>query len=177
MAAPTGSPTSWQLDPHGSSVTFTHKHTWGLHTVQGRFTRVTGSGEILADGSGRGRLAIDASSLDTKNSQRDTHLRSKAFFNTDEHPQIIVDITTATRKGGAGAADAAEAAEATGSLTVAGITRPVTVRAQLVEATGEAVTLTAETDISRADFGMTWNFAGIVRGPAHVRVVARFVPA
>jgi polyisoprenoid-binding protein YceI len=43
--------------------------------------------------------------------------------------------------------------------------------------TGQAVTLTAEADIDRADFGMTWNRGGMLKAPAHVTIAARFVKA
>jgi len=166
--APFGGPTNWLLDPAATTAAFSSKTMWGLVTVRGRFSQVAGSGEILADGSGRGRLQIGAASLDTKNRKRDEHLRSADFFNATDHPQIIVDIAQATL------ADSGSA-QVTGTLTVAGTTKPLSVTATLSEAGEQAITLAAETDIDRADFGMTWNRAGMVKGKAHVSVVARFV--
>ncbi len=136
--------------------------------MRGSFTKVSGSAEILADGSGRGRLEIDAASLDTKNGKRDEHLRSKDFFNAAEHAQIIVDLTEAALHG-------SDSIKASGTLTVAGQTRPLSLTAQVSEVTAEAVTLTAETEINRADFGMSWNQLGMLKGNAHVSVTARFV--
>ncbi len=159
---------SWQLDPDGSSVTFQHKSIWGLVTVRGSFGKVSGSGEILADGSGRGHLEIDAASLDTKHSKRDVHLRSADFFNTGKHPQIVVDLTRITRQG-------SDSATAEGTLTVVGRTRPLSLTARLTEDSDSAITLTADTEINRADFGMTWNRLGMVSGNAQISVVARFV--
>lgn len=169
-AFPAG-PSSWVLDPAASSAAFSHRHTWGLRTMHGTFSELAGSGEVAADGTGRGRLAIAAGSLDTGNKQRDTHLRSAAFFNVTEYPQIIMDVTSATP------ADAGTAIAVTGTLTVAGTSRPLNITARLSEMTGSGVTLTAETDISRADYGMTWNMLGMMSGPAHVTVTARLVPA
>jgi len=63
----------------------------------------------------------------------------------------------------------------TGTLTVAGQKRPLTLSARITEATGDAITLTADADIDRADFGMSWNQLGMIKGKAHVSVVARFV--
>lgn len=166
-AAVYAGPASFQLDPAGSAVSITHKTIWGLVTVRGSFTKLSGSAEILNDGSGRGRLEIDAASLDTKNAKRDEHLRSKDFFNASEHPQIVVDLPQAARQG--------DGVTTTGTLTVAGQARPLTLTARITEATDQAITLTAEADVDRVDFGMSWNQLGMIKGKAHVSVVARFV--
>jgi polyisoprenoid-binding protein YceI len=158
----------WQLDPSGSSVTIQHKHTWRLATVRGSFGQVSGSGEILPDGTGRGRLEIGAESIDTKNARRDKHLRSKDFFHASEHPHIVVDLTRIVRQDG-------DSATAEGTLTVAGRTQPLALTARLSESTDTAVTLAADADINRADFGMSWNLLGMIQGKAQVHVVARFV--
>jgi polyisoprenoid-binding protein YceI len=163
-------PASFQLDPAASTVSISHKSLWGLGTVRGSFTKLSGSAEILADGSGRGRLEIDAASIDTKNAKRDQHLRSKDFFHADEHPQLVVDVTQAARQG-AGTGDVV----ATGTLTVAGKSRPLTLTALITHAADDAITLTAEADVDRADFGMRWNQLGMITGKAHASVVARFV--
>ena len=112
-ATPYAGPASFQLDAAGSAVSISHKTMWGLATVRGSFTKLTGSAEILADGSARGRFEIDAASIDTKNAQRDKHLRSADFFNTATHPQIVVDVTHAV-------AQASDSVSTTGTLTVAG---------------------------------------------------------
>jgi polyisoprenoid-binding protein YceI len=161
-------PASFQLDPAASAVSIAHKTFWGMGTVRGSFTRLSGSAEILPDGSGRGRLEIDAASIDTKNGKRDEHLRSKDFFNAGEHPQIVVELPQAARQGADGVATS-------GTLTVAGQARQLTLSARVTEATGEAITLAADAEIDRADFGMRWNQLGMIKGKAHVSVIARFV--
>ena len=88
---------------------------------------LSGSAEILADGSARAGWRSAPASLDTKHAKRDKHLRSADFFNADEHPQIIVDVTTATRSDGDNVA-------ASGTLTVAGQTKPLTLTAAITEA-------------------------------------------
>jgi polyisoprenoid-binding protein YceI len=160
-------PASWQLDPAGSSVTFQHKTIWGLATVRGTFSKLSGTGAIAADGSASGRLVIEAASLDTKHGARDKHLRSADFFNADAHPQIVVDITGVTRDGGT-------SADVTGTLTAAGITRPLRLTATVSGASDQDITLTASGEFDRADFGMTWGKLGMIRGKASVTVVARF---
>ena len=165
----TGASTApWQLDPSSSSVRIQHKTIWGLVTVRGSFGQVGGSGEILPDGTGRGRLEIGAASLDTKNRKRDEHLRSPDFFHASAHPQIVVDLTRIVRQGG-------DSATAEGTLTVAGSTHPLALNAQIKDATENAITLVADAEINRADYGMNWNQLGMIKGNAQVSVVARFV--
>ena len=161
-------PASFQLDPGASSVSISHKTIWGLVTVRGQFQQLRGTAEIGADGSANGRLEIGTASLDTKNRKRDEHLRSADFFNAAEHPQIVVDVNQASLRGGASVA-------AEGTLTVAGKTLPLALTADLAEATDQGLTLRAETQIERADFGLKWNQLGMIKGAAQVSVVARFV--
>jgi polyisoprenoid-binding protein YceI len=167
-ASPFSGPASFQLDPSASSVSLRHKHTWGLAWMTGTFSGVTGSAEILPDGSARGRLEIPAASISTKVRQRDTHLKSADFFHAEQHPAIVADITSATL-------DGPDLIAANGTLTVAGQTRPLALTVRVTEATAEAITLMAEIEIDRGEFGMTWNRLGIIKGSAHVSVVARFV--
>jgi polyisoprenoid-binding protein YceI len=161
-------PASWQLDPSGSSASVTHKTIWGLVTVRGSFEQVSGSAEILADGAARGRIELGAASLNTKHAKRDKHLRSADFFDADKHPQIVAELTQATRAG-------EDSVAAEGTLTVAGVTKPLALTAKITEATPDAITLSAETEVDRADFGLTWNQLGMIKGKAQVSVVARFV--
>ena len=156
------------LDPTKSSVSVHHKTMWGLMTVHGTFNRVSGEGELHEDGNAGGVITLDTVSLDTKNKKRDEHLRSADFFHAAAHPKIIVDITQAATSDGSNV-------QASGTVTVAGQTKPLTLTAKVSEATGQAVTLTADAQIDRADFGMTWNQLGMVKGPAQVHVAARFV--
>jgi polyisoprenoid-binding protein YceI len=167
-ASPYSGPASFQLDPAGSAVSISHKTMWGLARVRGSFSKLSGSAEILADGSALGRFEIDAASIDTRNAQRDKHLRSADFFNAAEHPQIVVDLMQAEAQG-------SDRVATNGTLTVAGQTRPLSLTASIAEATEQAITIRAEADIDRADFGMSWNRLGMISGPAHVSVVARYL--
>jgi polyisoprenoid-binding protein YceI len=169
-ASPLTSAASWELDPSGSSVTISHKSIWGLVTVRGSFEQLSGSAEIQPGGTGRGSLNIGAASINTKHAKRDTHLKSGDFFKAADHPQIVVELTRAARQGDDGVA-------AQGTLTVAGVTRPFALTAKIAESTDQAITLKADTEFNRADFGMNWNQLGMIRGNAAVSIVARFVPA
>jgi polyisoprenoid-binding protein YceI len=157
---------SWVLDPARSSVALRHKTIWGLVTVHGTFSEVSGAGEILPDGSGQGRLEIGAASVDTKNAKRDKHLKSADFFSADAHPLIVAELRHATRTGDSIAIE--------GDLTAAGVTRPLSFTASVTEATPDAVTLRADVEVDRATYGMTWNQLGMIKGPATISVVASF---
>ncbi|EST34363.1 YceI family protein [Streptomyces roseochromogenus] len=158
---------TWQLDPTASTVGLRHKTMWGLVTVKGAFTTVTGTGEVRPDGSAIGTVTLDAASLDTKHAKRDTHLRSADFFDADNHPEITFAVRGADRLDGDGV-------RVTGQLTVRGISRPVTLTARLTGATADALTLEAEFSVDREQFGMGWNQLGMMRGLTTVTAALRF---
>lgn len=160
-------PSTWTLDPARSTVSLRSKSMWGLVTVRGAFGELAGNAEILPGGAARGRLEIGAASLDTKNAKRDRHLASADFFNAADHPLIVADLASATRTG--------DRVAVTGTLTVAGETRPLSFTATLADVSPAAFTLRAEgVVVDRADFGLTWNQMGMLTGPSTVDVVARF---
>ncbi|NGO13736.1 YceI family protein [Streptomyces sp. HC44] len=157
----------WQLDPARSTVAFRHKTMWGMVTVKGTFTGATGDGEVRPDGSASGTVTLDAASLDTKHAKRDKHLRSADFFDTDRHPAI----TFAVRSAVPGTDDTVEVS---GQLTVRGISRPQSTTARVTDSTADAITLTAELTVDRAEFGMSWDQLGMLRGLATVTTTLRF---
>ncbi len=77
----------WQLDATRSTVAISHVTMWGMVTVKGTFTGVSGEGEVRPDGTVRGAVTLDAASLDTKHTKRDEHLRSADFFDVEHHPR------------------------------------------------------------------------------------------
>ncbi|MFD8720062.1 YceI family protein [Streptomyces sp. NPDC059629] len=160
----------WQLDPTASAVAVRHKSFWGLVTVKGAFTGLGGRGEVSADGTATGTLVIDATSLDTKNKKRDDHLRSADFFDADNHPEITFAVRGAER--GAG-----DVVQVDGQLTVRGISRPQKVTAKLVSADAEGLTLEAEFQVVREEFGITFNQMGMMGGPTTVAATLRFTRA
>lgn len=160
----------WQLDAAASTVAVRHRTIWGLVTVKGSFGTVGGQGEVRPDGSATGTVTLDAATLDTGNTKRDGHLRSADFFDVDNHPEI----TFAVRGAKAGAGDAVEVS---GQLTVRGVSRPQTLTARLAGADAGALTLETEFAVDRGEFGITWNQLGMLRGPATVTAVLRFVRA
>ena len=160
-------PSTWVLDPPQSSVSLRSKSMWGLVTVRGAFSELAGNAEILPGGAARARLEIGAASLNTKNAKRDRHLASADFFNAAEYPSIVADLTSATRTG--------DRVDVTGTLTVAGETRPLSFTASLADVGPAGFTLRADgVVVDRADYGITWNQMGMLTGPSTVDVVARF---
>ena len=158
---------AWVVDPAGSRATFTNKTFWGLHTVRGIFGAVSGSGTVAGDGTITGELVIDATNLDTNNKQRDKHLRSPHFFNTEEHPNVVVRVESATRDG--------DSFTGTGAVEAAGTSQPITFSGHIDSADGEAVVLTASASADRHVHGMTWNQLGMLTGLSTGTVTARFV--
>ena len=156
----------WVLDPAKSSVLLKTRHTWGLLPLNAAFGEYNGNGTITAAGEVSGVFTVKASSLNTRNPQRDKHLRSADFFDVANHENFTftVDSVTPTGKG----------AQVTGSLTVRDTTRPVSFDAQVQSSGGEA-TLDAEVPVNRADYGLTWNKLGIAPMQNTIVIHAVFV--
>lgn len=158
----------WVLDPAGSRVEFHVKHFWGAVTVHGSFGHVTGEGSVSPDGTITGRLDIDATSLATKNKQRDKHLRSADFFDVERHPHVVLTVTGAKPAGPA-------TLTCQGNLEAAGQVQPVEFAAHAEEATAQAVVLRAELVVDRTRFGMTWSPLRMASAMARATAVVRFV--
>jgi polyisoprenoid-binding protein YceI len=143
----------WVLDPHQSSIRLKSRSMWGLAPVNGVFREVSGNGTVSADGEVSGTVTVAAASIDTKNTRRDTHLRSADFFDSANNPNITFTVGS-IRPSGQGVA-------VTGALTVRDDTRPLSFDAAAsVQSDGE-IWLDAEVHINRADFGLTWNQMGM----------------
>jgi polyisoprenoid-binding protein YceI len=139
---------SWTLDPARSEVRLESRHTWGLRPVHGVFRQVTGYGTVTAAGQVTGTLTVAAGSVDTKNKMRDKDLRSAKLFDIASHPDITYTVD--------GMQPADGGARVTGSLTVRGRTRPLSLDAKVSAAAGE-VQLDAEIPVNRADFGLAYS--------------------
>ena len=155
----------WALDPGRSSVRLTSK-VIGLVPVNGVFREVSGNGTVSPDGEASGTVTIAAASIDTRNTGCDTHLRSADFFDSGSHPDITFTANR-IRPSGQGIA-------VTGVLTVRGRTRPLSFDAAAsVPGDGE-IWLDAKVRINRADFGLTWNWLGLVSATSTLSVHAVF---
>ncbi len=158
---------TWQLDRTASTVALRHKTMWGLVTVKGTFTDVSGQGEVRPDGSAVGTLTLDAASLDTKHAKRDKHLRSADFFDVENHPVITFAVRSAELRDGG-------TVQVVGQLTARGISRPLSLTARLVSSDADALTLDAEFTVDRSQFGLGWNQMGMIRGLTTVAATLKF---
>ena len=156
-ATQTAGVTTWKIDPAHTSVEFSVKHMM-ITTVKGRFTDVTGT--VATDESkpagSRVDVTIATASIDTREPQRDTHLKSADFFEVDKFPAITF---RSTRIEG----DAGEF-KLTGDLTIHGVTRPITLDVTYEGRGkdpwgGERIGYAATGKIKRSDFGLMWNAA------------------
>lgn len=160
----------FQLDQTSSTVAVRHKTMWGMVTVKGAFTAVTGEGEVRPDGTAVGTITLDAASLDTKNAKRDKHLRSAHFFDVEKFPTITFAVRSAV-------SGADNAVQVNGQLTVRGISRPQPLTATVTQAGPDAVTLVAEFTVDRAEFDMSWNQMGMMSGLTTVTATLRLTRA
>src|SRR3954451_12102946 len=112
---------TYVLDPAHTRVGFVARHAM-VTKVRGQFTEFEGAAVI--DGSDFAnstvQLTIQAASIDTRNEQRDGHLRSNDFLAMDEYPQLTFVSTAVVQNGPTDL-------EVTGDLTVRGVTRSVTI--------------------------------------------------
>ncbi len=151
-ALPTG---TWQVDPVHSSVEFQVKHL-GIATVKGQFKEFEGTLEVTSEGvSAHG--TVKTASVDTREPQRDAHLRSADFFDADQNPEITFKSTSVR-------AIDDEDFEIEGDFTLHGITRPLKLSATLegTETDHEGhprVGVSATAQISRGDHDMKFNMA------------------
>jgi polyisoprenoid-binding protein YceI len=154
---PAAHATQYQVDPDHTSVGFQVRHLFTK--VSGRFDKFNGT--ITYDPAHPEQATvsgtIDASSVNTNNEKRDTHLRSKDFFDVATFPQITFASTSATQ------VDAAKhSGKMDGKLTIHGVERPVVLDVAFL-GTGkdphgtERAGFSASTTINRKDFGLTWN--------------------
>jgi polyisoprenoid-binding protein YceI len=156
----------WVLDPTRSSVRLRNRSLAGLIRVKGVFREVSGTGSITPRGSVSGVLVVAAASIDTRNTRRDTHLRSADFFDADRAPDITFAVTDVLASG--------QGVAVTGSLTVRGRTRSLTFDAAVsLPADGE-IWLDAAARVDQADFGMTWTAKGVISGNNTITVHAVF---
>jgi polyisoprenoid-binding protein YceI len=153
--------TAWTIDPTHSQVEFAVRHLM-ISTVRGHLPAFTGTLELDVANPAAAEVAVafDAASIDTRNAERDTHLRSADFLDVEHHPEITFRSTRA------GVASLAEGGEFTleGELTIRGVSRPVTLQVTTTGRTrdpwgGERLAFAAHGAFDRRDFGLTWNAA------------------
>jgi polyisoprenoid-binding protein YceI len=143
----------WTLDTSKTTFGLRTRHTWRMLPLNGVFRQVSGGGTVSADGQVTGTIAVAAESIDTKNSTRDKHLRSADFFEVSKYRDITFTVGRITPAG--------DDVTVTGNLTVRDQTRPVSFPARVSVIGANEVSIDAEIQVNRADFGLTWNWMGI----------------
>jgi polyisoprenoid-binding protein YceI len=150
--------TTWTVDPSHTHVAFGVKHLM-ISTVRGRFTDVTGTAiyDEAQPARSRVEVRVGVASIDTREPQRDAHLRSADFFDADRFSEITF---TSTRLEG----DPSGEFTLVGDLTIHGVTREVVLAGAAEGRTtdpwgGERLGFSATGKIDRSAFGLTWNQA------------------
>jgi polyisoprenoid-binding protein YceI len=152
-------PGPWTIDHNHSGILFVVRHL-GLSNVRGRFDSFDATLDVGSTLESVSVTAeVDLSSVDTNNADRDAHLRSTDFFDTEQHHSMTFRSTSVTGGG--------EDYELVGDLTIAGVTKPVAFEVEFHGTEvfpGDQTThagFSATGDIRRSDFGIDF---GIVPG-------------
>lgn len=151
--APGLTPGIWKIDPAHSEVAFVIRHL--MTKVRGTFTEFGGELEIGADAAGsKAVVEIKLASVDTRNADRDAHVRSAEILDIENHPLMVFTSTGVRTEGGDHYLD--------GELTIKGISRPVSLRVEF-NGVGEdpwggtRAGFSATTTINRKDWGVEFN--------------------
>lgn len=156
VALPVLAQETWTVDKGHSTATFKIRHFTA--NVVGQFRDFDGT--ITLDRANPAKSAVEftiqAASIDTGSENRDKHLRSADFFETDKYPTISFKSTAVAPKG-------TNAFDVTGDLTMHGVTKrvtlPVTFGGFMKTKRGEKAGFEIETTLNRKDYGIVWNRA------------------
>jgi polyisoprenoid-binding protein YceI len=157
---------NWTFDPTHSGIHFSVRHLM-ISKVRGSFNKWTGTFEYDEKDPSKSKISvsIDVNSIDTKEAQRDGHLKSPDFFEAEKFPEITFKSTSIAKDG--------DDFKLAGDLTIHGVTKPVELK---VESHGqgkdpwgnERAGFSVKATISRKEFGLQWNQAletgGVVVG-------------
>lgn len=145
---------TWTLDEAHTDIGFSVRHLM-VSKVRGSFNTFSGTITTAADPlESSAELIVELSSIDTRNDDRDAHLRTADFFDADTHPMMSYRSTAIRRDGDDFVVD--------GELTIKGVSAAVTL---IVEWNGigpdpwggTRLGLSATGEINRSDFGISFN--------------------
>lgn len=145
----------WTIDPSHTSVEFAVRHL-GISTVRGRFRKVNGTIQTTQDGALQAvEAVIDASSIDTGEPKRDTHLRSADFLDCETCPLLTFRSTSVTPQGG-------NSYRVNGTLTMRDQTRPVSLQVEITTPMKDPwgnvrAGAVASGTLNRKAWGLNWN--------------------
>jgi polyisoprenoid-binding protein YceI len=146
---------TFNIDPSHSRVGFSARHAM-VTTVRGSFNEYSGAA-TTSNGSANLSIEINAASIDTRSADRDGHLKSADFFDTEKFPKITF-VSTSVKDSGS------DKIVVDGNLTIKDVTKPLSIT---FEYTGTATDpfgnarygFEGEAEINRKDYGLTWNAA------------------
>lgn len=144
---------TWNIDTAHSEVSFKIRHL--MSKVRGTFDKFSGTIEIAEDiAASKATAEIDVTSVDTRNADRDAHIRSKDILGTEEHQNLTFETTGVRAEGGEYFVD--------GTLTIRGLAKPVTLTVEFNGIGqdpygGTRAGFTASTEISRKEYGIDFN--------------------
>ncbi|WP_410638847.1 YceI family protein [Amycolatopsis sp. lyj-346] len=148
----------YTLDAAHSRIGFVARHAM-VTKVRGSFNEFTGAATIDGDVPEKSsvQVTIQATSIDTRNADRDGHLKGNDFLSMDEYPQITFTSTEIKQTGDT-------SFDVTGDLTIKDVTRSVTVPFEFEGSAkdpfgNDRIGFEGSTTISRKDYGITWNAA------------------
>ncbi|HLH00082.1 MAG TPA: YceI family protein [Bryobacteraceae bacterium] len=149
---------TYQIDPAHSAAHFVVRHMM-ITNVRGAFNKIQGT--VVYDptdlASSSIDVSIDVASINTREDQRDTHLKSADFFDAEKFPKLTFKSNRIERRG--------DGLKLTGELTIHGIAREVVLdvdgpTAEQKDPWGNLrMGASATGKIRRSDFGLTWNAA------------------
>ena len=159
LATPQTSTTTWNIDPVHSVAEFKVKHMM-ISNVKGHFSKITGSLTIDEAGHANSQVeaSLDAASIETRDAQRDAHLKSEDFFHVEKFPTLTFRSRSIKRDGNG-------ELSVEGDLTIRGVTRKVVFAVDgPTPATKDPwgntrIGISATTKVNRKDFGLVWNAA------------------
>lgn len=150
------STTKWALDPTHSEVNFKIKHMMISH-VSGHFNKFNVTADTEGDDFIKSKISFtaDVNSIDTKNEQRDGHLKSADFFDAAKYPQIKFEATKFEKVNG-------DEYSLTGNLTMRDVTKSIKLNVDFGGIAKDPygntkAGFTVEGKINRQDFGLTWS--------------------
>jgi polyisoprenoid-binding protein YceI len=157
MSTPAEAALHYNIDTAHSGVHFKVRHLM-ISSVRGEFTKTTGSATVVPDHpeSSSFEATIDTTSISTRETDRDNHLKSPDFLDVANHPTITFKSTKITKV-------SEDSYDVVGDLTVRGITKAITLKVEDVSPEAKDPWglmrrgATASTTINRKDFGVAFN--------------------
>ena len=145
---------TYDIDPSHTELGFAVRHM-AVSKVRGRFSTFSGTLELAEDpADSKATVTIDAASVDTRDENRDGHLKTADFFDVENHPTWTFVSTSIKPEG-------ATEWKVEGDLTIRGVTKSVTLDAELEGVVKDPygmhrVGFSARTTINREDFGVAF---------------------